>query len=258
MLAIGALAAVALAPATATGAGAGKGRPALPPGAVEVAPDTYFVGTRKVDGVELEGYAFVHRKRAASSAGKGKPGTGTCYAPLAAGAKWKTVEGWLVDDSSAPSGVGSQMTSLMTTDVGTWETAAGTTAIFGAGTRNPGYDANLNAVDNVNGAEFGAIADPGVIAVTYAWGRFGGPTRSREIVEWDMVFDNQDFAWATNGLSSAMDFRNISTHELGHAMGLGHPPTTCTEETMYAYATEGETKKRDLNAGDVTGINSLY
>jgi predicted Zn-dependent protease len=55
-----------------------------------------------------------------------------------------------------------------------------------------------------------------------------------------------------------MDFLNVATHELGHAMGLGHPRDTCTEETMFAYATYAEMKKRDLNAGDIAGIRKLY
>jgi hypothetical protein len=32
----------------------------------------------------------------------------------------------------------------------------------------------------------------------------------------------------------------------------------CVDETMYAFATEGETKKRDLNAGDIQWIVKLY
>ena len=31
-----------------------------------------------------------------------------------------------------------------------------------------------------------------------------------------------------------------------------------TEETMYAYADFGETKKRTLEAGDITGVQKLY
>ena len=97
-----------------------------------------------------------------------------------------------------------------------------------------------------------------MIAVTYTWGIFGGPPKSRQLVEWDMIFDSDSFSWSTTGAADAMDFRNIDTHELGHAMGLGHSSSSCTEETMYAFASNGETKKRDLNAGDIAGINGLY
>jgi len=158
------------------------------------------------------------------------------------------------DESGAPIG---GMTGLMSQDVETWEGAAGAD-IFGAGSSDSSYEANTSSVDGRNGAEFAAISDAGVIAVTYTWGNFGGPPKSRGLVEWDMIFDSDSFAWSTNGAAGTMDFRNISTHELGHAMGLGHPSGSCTEETMYAYASLGETKKRDLNAGDIAGINGLY
>ena len=240
-------------------AGQGQGRPALPPGAVEVGEGTYYLGKKKVDGVELQGYAFVHRRGDARSAGKPGGGSGsTCYSLLASGAKWKTTEPFEVNTTTAPAGVATMLESI-TTDVDTWEAAAGNTSILGDGTSNGGYTANLNAVDGVNGAEFASIADPGVIAVTYTWGYYGGPAKFRELVEWDMLFDDDgDFTWATDGLTNAMDFENIVTHELGHAMGLGHPSGTCTEETMYAYASNGETKKRTLNAGDIAGINVMY
>ena len=230
-----------------------QGRPAVPPGAVKVADDVYYLGKRHVDGRDVEGFAFVHR--AGASAGKGKPGGGgTCFAYLASGAKWKGVESWVVDDSGAPV---SGMAARLAADVATWESAAGAD-VFGSGSTDTSYDAVTSSVDGRNGAEFAPIADAGVIAVTYTWGSFGGPPKSRELVEWDMIFDSDSFSWATDGSPTAMDFDDIATHELGHAMGLGHPASTCTEETMYAYASLGETKKRDLNAGDIAGINGLY
>ena len=55
-----------------------------------------------------------------------------------------------------------------------------------------------------------------------------------------------------------MDLLNIAVHEVGHGAGLTHPDQTCVDETMYAYAAEGETKKRTLNDGDIAGIKALY
>ena len=77
------------------------------------------------------------------------------------------------------------------------------------------------------------------------------------MVEWDAVF-NSDYAWSETGEAGKMDYQNIATHEFGHSLGLTHPEDTCTEETMYAYGSSGETKKRTLEAGDRAGVNELY
>ena len=60
------------------------------------------------------------------------------------------------------------------------------------------------------------------------------------------------------GNTSIMDYLNIGVHEFGHAAGLAHPDSSCTEESMYAFATKGETRKRTLNTGDNTGIQKAY
>lgn len=249
MLVLGTAAAVSAFSAGASPAA--NARPALPPGAVQLADGVYSLGTRTVDGKQVQGLAFVDRAR---SGGAAKKQGGSCFTYLARDTRWLGAEPWSVDDSNAPI---SGMASLLANDVGTWESAAGAD-ILGNGSVDRSYDANTAAVDNRNGAEFAPIADAGVIAVTYTWGVFGGPPQGRGLVEWDMVFDSDSFAWSTSGAADAMDFRNIDTHELGHAMGLGHPSGSCTEETMYAFASLGETKKRDLDTGDIQGIDGLY
>jgi hypothetical protein len=109
---------------------------------------------------------------------------------------------------------------------------------------------------NIAGA--GGNGTTGAIAVTNVWGYFRGPRETRQIVEWDMILDDVDYAWSLTGEPGKMDVWNIVEHEVGHALGMGHPETSCTEETMYAYAGTGETKKRTLESGDEAGIAELY
>ncbi len=76
-----------------------------------------------------------------------------------------------------------------------------------------------------------------------------------------------DFSWGDAGPTSeselgdtsVMDLQNIATHELGHGAGLADLyDDQASEQTMYGYASYGETKKRTLNTGDIAGIQALY
>ena len=62
--------------------------------------------------------------------------------------------------------------------------------------------------------------------------------------------------FANNGMPQFYDVQNILTHELGHALGLGHSANT--EATMYYSADLGETKKRDLHTDDLNGYWAIY
>lgn len=104
------------------------------------------------------------------------------------------------------------------------------------------------------------MTDSNTIAVTTVWGIFSGPPQNRELVEWDQVF-NTDYLWSEDAIRSntEMDYNNISTHELGHAVGLADLYTSdCSQQTMYGYASNGETKKRTLESGDINGVAKLY
>lgn len=213
---------------------------------------------------EVEGYAFIYRDKN-NSARSSKPVS--CYGYLAKGAKWKNVESWLVNTDNSR-GLGSSFVfDNMTSDISKWEDAAngiiddsaGFNILGDGSTTNETLVSDTLSPDNENEVYFADIAESGVIGVTTIWGVFGGPINSRQLVEWDMVFDDVDFDWSSFGESSKMDFENIATHELGHAVGMGDLyANSCNLETMFGYASDGETIKRDLNTGDITGINLLY
>lgn len=188
----------------------------------------------------------------AGSAGK----TSNCYAFLAKGAKWKTTENYIVDPTNQRGLTDDFVRSVTATSLNTWDEQVAP-EIFGSEVVGVVDGLNTLSTDNKNEVMFGDIDDPNAIAVTITWGFFGGPIGTRQLVEWDAMFDDVTFAWG-NADPNKMDFQNIATHEYGHAAGMSHPSNTCIEETMYAFAADGETKKRDLNAGDIAGIKALY
>ena len=232
---------------------------AIPSNAVEVAPGVFSLGTAIDNGRVVEGLMFVHYKKenAKPSGVGGKKGASTCYGFLANGAKWKTIEPYIVDPANTRGLDATFVTSNLAMDIGKWETAANFN-ILGNEIAGIVDGADTVSPDNKNEVYFADIADSGAIAITIVWGYFSGPPSWRELVEWDQVYDDVSFDWSATGEAGKMDFENIATHELGHSVGMGHPDSTCTEETMYAYADYGETKKRSLNAGDIAGILKLY
>jgi len=234
----------------------------LPIAAKKVSENTYYLGKAKDkdSGKEVEGYAVIHKKE-----GKGKPpwagggdkkGATKCYGFLAKGAKWKTEEPYMIDVKN--SGISeSFVSSNMALDIAEWENAAGNLNILGVEIGNTVDGADTSSTDGKNEVMFGNM-DSGTIAVTIVWGVFGGPPQGRELVEWDQVY-NTYYPWSETGEPGKMDFWNIAIHELGHTFGLGDLyDSACADETMYGYGALGETKKRDLNTGDITGIQELY
>ncbi|GIW61468.1 MAG: hypothetical protein KatS3mg089_0320 [Patescibacteria group bacterium] len=242
----------------------------LPDTAVKIADDLYKIPKAKdpVSGLDVEGYAIIHKKAKFKQAflhkSKLTNSKTSCYGFFAKGAKWKNVEPWLLNATGSGL-LDNFVLSNLSQDISKWEDA--TDGVLGNGGLNVLGDGSLTtnvlvadttAPDGLNEVYFGPIDDPNTIAVTIVWGYFSGLVSKRRIVEWDQIY-NTAYQWSASGEAGKMDFENIATHELGHSVGLiDLYNSSCTDETMYGYATEGETKKRDLNTGDITGMNKLY
>jgi len=219
-------------------------------------------------GKVVDGYAIIHYKEGFGHKPKHNPGGGpggggdtksSCFAFLAKDAKWKgTPEPWVVNAANSRGLVDTFVFANLAGDIIKWEDAASTQILGDGALVSTLLAADTASPDGVNETYFADISSPGAIAVTIVWGIFGGPPFARELVEWDMIIDDVDYDWSSTGEAGKMDFENIVTHELGHAVGMGHPDNSCTEETMYAFADFGEIKKRTLEAGDIAGVAKLY
>jgi hypothetical protein len=115
------------------------------------------------------------------------------------------------------------------------------------------------ALDDLNLITFADSAENREItanswAVTLPWTvRRGGQV---QLWETDVVF-NPRWPFATDGGAKGGDVQGILTHELGHAIGLGHSALACA--TMYGGGTAaGDTLQRTLAEDDLSGMRALY
>ena len=70
----------------------------------------------------------------------------------------------------------------------------------------------------------------------------------------EMSLNNQNFHWTATGDPSLTDVEGVTTHELGHAIGLDHSRI----RTATMYWSGGDLELRSLDADDVRGITFLY
>lgn len=228
----------------------------VPPQAVNNSEAIVSLGSVWDNGREIQGFAIInykdnYAKPPWAGGGSGSP-EDSYYAFLAKGAKWKATEPYVVanDINSA----------LVARDLETWDSQVDFNIFGDENTLSEVDGVDTISPDGKNEIMFGEISDPGAIAITTVWGIFGGPPQGRELIEWDLVFDNVDYLWGDGTENpTVMDFENIATHEFGHATGLADLyGSQYLEQTMYGYADYGETKKRTLAPGDISGVKTLY
>ncbi|MEM3597875.1 MAG: hypothetical protein QXT02_02960 [Candidatus Hadarchaeum sp.] len=208
---------------------------------------------------------FIHRAKP-DNPGKGKPGGEEGFYKLL-GAKWKSFPVHMEVNPANPSGLGE---TFVLTTIGTaaeeWDDGAysgwgGVPVDLFDNTITitiKGYDDlawTSDKLDGKNTIVWGNYPTSGVIAVTIVWYN----TKTKTILEFDMVLDT-DYAWGdSTTMASVMDLQNIVTHELGHGAGLDDLyQDPAYQETMYGYSDLGEIVKRNLYTGDKAGITKLY
>lgn len=89
---------------------------------------------------------------------------------------------------------------------------------------------------------------------------------SGRLLDADIEINDSSFLFTTCnpdivGCDVEFDLQNTLTHELGHVVGLDHPPNDgpdAFEATMFASASRGDIDKRDLAADDENGLCTIY
>ena len=208
----------------------------------------------------LEKIVFIHYKKGFAKppwAGppEGKEKGPKCYGFLSKGAKWKDLPiNYVIHPDLEATVPGAIFAGAET-----WDDATSQELFNGYTTTDSTANWDNEVPDGRNEFSFGNYPAEEVIAVAVVWGYFSGPPKTREILEFDVLFDT-DFTWGDATLDSAvMDLQNIATHEIGHGIGLGDIyDSACSEVTMYGYSGYGETKKRTPEPPDITGIQELY
>lgn len=242
----------------------------IPERAVEITPGVFSLGTATENGREVEGYAFVHyaagEAKPASASEEKSRGEPKCYRFLARGAKWKSVEPYIIDPTNDRDLDESFVSENLALNIDKWEDAADG-AVDGTINHDILGDEEEGAVDGIdwdqpddrNEVYFADIEPSGAVGITVIWIISRGQISERALIEWDQVYNQADYAWSSNGGEGAMDFENIATHELGHSVGLGdHYMSACSEQTMHGWVSYGETQKRSLEYGDIDGVRTLY
>jgi hypothetical protein len=167
--------------------------------------------------------------------------------------RWKVVDALLYKrDAALAPGVDAAF--------GTWAGEAGLIVTPDGDTSTPSV-----AFDGTNNVFKGPLGG-NTIAATYVW----YDRRTREVAEFDMVFNNNNLTWAnltgdpdTQDCvpgETSFDIQDIAAHEFGHVLGIAHtsPNGANNAQTLYPYGQAGELYKRSLADGDKAGVAAKY
>jgi hypothetical protein len=134
--------------------------------------------------------------------------------------------------------------------LGAWGSQSSASFQFAYGGR---VNDTATGYDGRNVLLFRNASNGGAIASTYSW--WSGST----LVDADTVFWDGGFQFAGNSpcvTGGEVYIQDVATHELGHALGLGH--STVGDATMYPSYSGCSQELRTLAADDISGVEALY
>jgi len=203
----------------------------------------------------LEKITFIHYLKDQEHSKPVWDDTVTDYRFIAGGIKWFNTISYSISTVGMPDYLSTDwVKSTLEASSETWDNAV-EKEFFGAELFSPPSltDEPLISGDGKNTVGWGSL-DPRIIAVTTIWYN----PATKQIVEFDIIF-NTYYQWGNADENpSVMDLQNIATHEFGHNGLADLTSPKDAELTMYYASTFGETKKRTLGAGDILGIKALY
>ena len=172
----------------------------------------------------------------------------------------------VVYTSGAPTGAFAAVTPAF----GEWDVQT-SIGIYGTISENDTDPPPGLAVDGSNTVCWGHIDGAGgTIAMT----QFVFWSNTKELIEFDIIFDHDEVWLATNNpltlpassepgnpypATGQFDVWNVATHELGHTLVLDDLRSPRDGAlTMHAYTWPGDSTKRGLGSGDIGGIQAIY
>lgn len=160
-----------------------------------------------------------------------------------------------VNSSSAPSSIRSNVGTIVSTSFASWNQALGGSSSKPTLVEGSSTSINRSRYDGQNVIAWGRTSRS-ALAVTYTWYY---PSTGFAAEEDTIVNSRVSWSWSPTCGANSYDAQNVLTHEFGHWYGLNDEYTTpYLENTMYGYASKGETKKDTLTTGDAQGLQTLY
>jgi len=154
----------------------------------------------------------------------------------------------------------SQVEQAIAASFQTWEDVPTSAVAF---TRGPDSTSTTTSNDNVlqlfwledSTTTSDGLNVAGVLAVTQLTFITSGASNG-EIIDAAIMYNGNQIQWAVDGRDTAADVAEVTTHELGHLIGINHSPIGGA--TMFPRTAIGRIKGRTLDSDDQIAASVIY